>query len=382
MRIACALLLGITARVADAQTPTRIVETLRLDANTEDFSAVGPVRIGPAGQIAITFRQDNQIRVYDSTGKRLTSFGRKGQGPGEFGRMQVQSWRGDTVWVFDYEQRRHTFVTQAGRLVRVVRMADALTVLSADTAGPLTSSFTPHAMRADGTMLGLACLRQPMNGSRLGVVQATPAGVTTVLASTSGMGDRCQRGFVASNPLLFTPQTVIRTDGSTFAQIHVDSMARRGTFSLALSDGSGRKLFTKSFPYVGEPIPARVVDSVLTAMAWSPKYDPEGLSRKGTEEGIAKARANIPSVYVPISGMMFGQDGTMWVFLRGPSGRTSAMVLDASGAQVAVVAVPARSDVVAGSSTQMWVRERDDDGLVSIVRYRVEGIRCPRPACR
>ena len=384
IRSTFALLLGIASSLAAAQTPTqvRVVETLRLDANAEDFSVVGPVRIGPAGQIAITFRQDAQIRVYDSTGKRLTSFGRKGQGPGEFGEMQVQGWRGDTVWVYDYRQYRHTFVTQTGRLVRVVRMADVLNVRRANTAGPLTSPLAVHAMLADGTMLGLACLRPTANGSHFGVVRATPTGETTALVLIPGMDDRCQPRFAAMNPLVFTPQTVFRPDGSSFAQIRVDSMARKGTFTLALFDGSGRLLLTKSFPFVGEPIPTRVVDSMLAAMTWSPKHDPEGLTRQGTADAIAKARANIPPVYVPINGMLLGQDGTMWVFMRGPSSRTSALVLDGSGNRIAVVTIPARSDVIAGSATQMWVRERDDDGLTSIVRYRVEGIRCARPACR
>ena len=97
---------------------------------------------------------------------------------------------------------------------------------------------------------------------------------------------------------------------------------------------------------------------------------------------MAKARANVPPVYAPITGMIFGQDGTMWVFLHPRAGQSSALVFDGAGNQLAVVTLPPRSDLVAASATQLWVKERDEDGLTSVVRYRVDGIVCARAACR
>lgn len=62
---------------------------------------------------------DYSIVVFDSTGKRLGTIGRKGAGPGEFGTPNIYvGWKGDTLWVNDGGQQRISYFGPNLRLVR------------------------------------------------------------------------------------------------------------------------------------------------------------------------------------------------------------------------------------------------------------------------
>src|SRR5690242_2066768 len=95
---------------AGAQAPPRrqIIEDLRLDGATEDFPAIDRVRIGPHGQIVVWISADQNARIYDSTGRKIASFGRKGGGPGESRVVNAMGFKADTLWMFDNGLKRLT----------------------------------------------------------------------------------------------------------------------------------------------------------------------------------------------------------------------------------------------------------------------------------
>lgn len=87
-------------------------ERFRLGSSEPDspelFGEIADVEIGPAGEIYVLDGQALQVRVFDSTGTFLRSFGRRGSGPGEL------SWPGGmaldtagTLWVVDFGNRRY-----------------------------------------------------------------------------------------------------------------------------------------------------------------------------------------------------------------------------------------------------------------------------------
>src|SRR3954464_7919991 len=117
--VVLALVVSAGDLVAQSSPPKRqIVEDLRLDATAEDFPDVGPVTVGPRGQIVVPISNDQQLRIYDATGKKTATFGRKGSGPGEFRRATWFGWTGDTLWVYDTDLRRVTYVSPAATLIR------------------------------------------------------------------------------------------------------------------------------------------------------------------------------------------------------------------------------------------------------------------------
>ncbi len=76
------------------------------------------------GRILVGNGKTYEIEVFDSTGKRLSAFGRQGQGPGEFQELHnICRMRGDTVLVQNATRGVHFFAPD-GRYVRSVPLPD------------------------------------------------------------------------------------------------------------------------------------------------------------------------------------------------------------------------------------------------------------------
>jgi hypothetical protein len=73
------------------------------------------------GRIAIVNGGKQEFRLYDGTGKYLSSGGRKGAGPGEFeGIALVGVFAGDSLVFADSRQKRYSVFTSAGEFVRSI----------------------------------------------------------------------------------------------------------------------------------------------------------------------------------------------------------------------------------------------------------------------
>lgn len=84
------------------------------------FSYIGDVQLLPDGALVVAEQDAQEIRVFDAGGAFVRSFGRKGQGPGEFEYLRKLAVRGDHILAWDSAQRLSTF-TLAGELVSTVR---------------------------------------------------------------------------------------------------------------------------------------------------------------------------------------------------------------------------------------------------------------------
>jgi len=77
----------------------------------------------PDGRILVGTNDAFALTLLDSGGQLLHSFGRKGEGPGEFlsvGRGSLAPYRGDSIAVYDYRSRRITIFSGTGAFGRVV----------------------------------------------------------------------------------------------------------------------------------------------------------------------------------------------------------------------------------------------------------------------
>lgn len=78
---------------------------------------VRAVASAPDGRIVVANAGSSEIRVYDSAGQHLVSFGGTGEGPGEFRRVGSMVLLGDTVAVFDEAAQRLTTFDLSGALI-------------------------------------------------------------------------------------------------------------------------------------------------------------------------------------------------------------------------------------------------------------------------
>ncbi len=81
------------------------------------FVVVGTAR-SQAGYIAVANRGTLEVRVFDGSGSHVDTYGRKGQGPGEFEGMALLGRRSDTLVLYDNALRRVSHLAIHGGQVR------------------------------------------------------------------------------------------------------------------------------------------------------------------------------------------------------------------------------------------------------------------------
>ena len=146
-----ALLVSAIPCVVAPQTPFlnaprfKLERDLVIDGAQEDWVPIGTMWVAPDGRMAISQLQDYRVIVYDASGKRRFSFGRKGAGPGEFERLWIYAgWTGDTLWIYDDLHRRITLVGPTGLLAREITIPSVVTPASAFSPASSTNVFMPN----------------------------------------------------------------------------------------------------------------------------------------------------------------------------------------------------------------------------------------------
>ena len=391
---ALAILVAALATSASAQQRLTLTETLRLDANTEDFSTVNAAFSGPRGIVTVLLMQDYQLRLYDSTGKRIATVGRRGDGPGEFQRPLRFGWIADTLWVYDSSHQRFSLFTADGRLVRTAQLAAALN--EGSRSGGMDSGavylFVPNTLRADGSSLGPGMIvkgRTPQGTIDTDnyIVRATAAGAIARLVESPSGDDkwsvnvsRAGSSYGQAVPFVHQSQTVYSHDGNKFGFLTVDITSRTGgTYTVRVYTANGEALLSRSYPFTGVEIPSGTIDSAINAsMRRAQGNRPPDVTAE-LERGL---RRLAPPVYSPISGMSFGRDGTIWITLRRTSDGIPTVVLNSRGDPIATVVAAPRIRFSEMSLSSIVATDTDADGLASVVRYRVSGRGCAPPECR
>jgi hypothetical protein len=389
---ALALSALILAVGAGAQTPPRrqIIQDLKLDAVTEDFPGVFRLRVGPHGQIAVFVSQDQSLRLYDSTGRKIASFGRKGAGPGESRAVNAISFKGDTAWLYDNALKRLTFVTPGGKLLRhEVLPADLNLGASLDSSTNALGAmyrFSPVMIAPNGQLVGYAdvvvgrdetgrvkteqsFLLANVDGSRrkkIGSYVKAPRPTQVSVPIDE------KRDATAGIPFLTYPGMVYSQDGTRFGALTTTLTDRGGSYSVTVVRTTGDTLFSRNYPFVGTPIPAAVRDSAIDAIPRRKLANGTFVYEPKIGARLREAAAPLtPRVYRPVENMILGQDNTTWLQMRPVGDSKELIALNAKGDPILSVRIPLNADVWEASPTKLWVVEKDADDLPSVVRYRI-----------
>ena len=91
----------------------------------------GTVRLDD-GRVVVADGGSGEIRFYDRSGRFLHASGRQGDAPGEYRMISgLGSGPGDSLWVFDYGNRRFTVLSGEGEPVRTVSVGGSLSAVGA-----------------------------------------------------------------------------------------------------------------------------------------------------------------------------------------------------------------------------------------------------------
>ena len=89
-----------------------------------DVVSVTGVRRLEGGGLLVAEAQARELHVYDASGSHVRTFGRRGDGPGEFGALsRLVGLAGDTVRIWDSQNQRLTSYLTSGELIGTVASA-------------------------------------------------------------------------------------------------------------------------------------------------------------------------------------------------------------------------------------------------------------------
>jgi hypothetical protein len=312
----------------------------------------------------------------------LASVGKKGQGPGEFASITRVGWHGDSMWVSDASLRRVSWFTADGTLIRTVANP---AVSDKPVSGSVTERvlhMTPTYVMSDGALAGNAFLAprgaatRRISGSAF--VRVSETGDVSVIARLSQY-TADERFFMSyaglANPIPFVvaPTYVVSSDAAYRAHLEpLQTSDAGGTVSITLVRSTGGAVYHTSFAYRGVPIPKAVRDSAIAAeLLGEVTEGPSNLR----QQFHAIAKRKTPHIYPGASFIVLGLDNSVWVGVGPtPDGQKVLMLGQPKGVAVFHVILPKGSTLRQATARHIWVTETDDDGLNSVVRYRVTGV--------
>jgi len=357
--------------LAQAPPALRLVRDLRIDAVQHDLSPIGFLAVAPNGTIAITQQQDRLVRFLDSTGTALGTFGRRGQGPGEFQHVGRLTWIDDTLVVSDRQQYRFTLISPDRKLVRTVLWLTNLSApLPSEVDAPSARVVIPELLLGDRSQVVIASMGRlsmaPNVPSRpeepSPVMRVDSGGVFRRLITRVPASDDCSvqvegsRGgyVVMSIPYCFIPLEDVAADGSRFSLAHVEKA--KNAYRVEVTRSSGEVAFARSYSYQPVAVPSAVRDSVKAAAR-----APAGRA----------AAEKIPDFFPPLSVILGGRDETTWIEMFSIVGDRTWQMLDDRGNPIGQLRVPRNVRIKVASRAAIWATETDDDGMQHIVRYRI-----------
>lgn len=401
MRLGVGSLLALST-VVGAQAPppapqapprARLTEDLRLDAVREDFPRARFVWVGPKGEIAVPIDNDMNVRLFDSTGRSVATIGRPGSGPGEFREMYPVGWKRDTLWVHDNAQRRVSYFGPDYKLIRTARVEamdpemsaevrERLTAMSPQRIAPPASAMTPMALPGDGLTIAYSNVFAIVDArgakrveSRGRLVAVGPGRRQRILAELLGSSDErwgvVVGGFTNRVPFATQPMSAVSSTGDRVAQAWgIATSPRGGALTVTVVRSAGDTAFTRTLPFTEATISAHARDSALASLSNRASEAPEIVPLM-----VEEFKKKMPPVYPGMTELLLGLDETVWIGRWRTAAGQEFLVLNGKGDPIATVHLAPNARLRQASATKIYVTETDADGLVSVVRYRVSGIR-------
>jgi hypothetical protein len=361
----------VAASAMAQQVPTRaLVEDMRIDGVEHEFSFIFGVLPMRNGNVIVMHPGDFSGTVFSVAGAEMKKFARKGAGPGEVQQLSTFGMIGDSVWISDAGQNRITLFGAdggTGRSIPITGSVDWSRVRPGAREGYIPRLFPSVLLPGDvaigspgiiasaissGAIASRPYVRMKWDGSYSGLIADMPLSSSQLTIRTG------TRTTYTSQPFSSGPRYDMSKDGRHIVLVEPRESPTPMLRYLRLN-ANGDTVMRAETPYDPVQIPARAVDSAITAIATSLKRD----------EAMVRGAVTAPKFYSPVNAVIVGNDGSAW--LRGPAlnGKRTWMVVSPAGKLAEKFELPFTTDIrwVDGS---IWAITRDADDVPSVVRLR------------
>jgi hypothetical protein len=327
------------------------------------FSQVeGALRL-PDGRMVVADAGSREIRFFDADGRFQSTSGRRGDAPGEYRQIIALGYGpGDSIWVFDYGNRRFTVLTGDGEVARTLTLDPTLANVSA--VGRLADgSFVVRefwsAAGSDAAAIQLGLGRDPAAVARYAPDGARMDTIGVFLGREVYIGTEDGRG-VMSTPLFAH---------GTSAAVHANYVfvGDQENFEVGVytADGAQHRI-------------VRLADLDLRVTRDDIERAVEERLASVPAERRTRMRAQLDAMDVPAARPAYGRllvdsEGALWVgdYAPYPEDPVLWRVFDAGGRLVTALHVPERFrvfDIGADWILGVW---RDDFDVERIRLYRL-----------
>ncbi|HTR79196.1 MAG TPA: hypothetical protein VMH39_13845 [Gemmatimonadaceae bacterium] len=350
----------------------RLEQDLVVGVGATTLRPTDPLLVATNGAITVVDDRARELSFYSPSGRELIVAGGLGSGRGEFGFVRRYGLCGDSLWVFDSERRSVSLFSRDGKYLGA-RQVKPLVPPSANPQSLPGFTYTePVAVYGNGSMasVGYASGSEPGSEADFLVFDRGDGLIRNVLARLpSDDAYLSVSNGIMRIPFAYEPFFVASADGRYFAIVTMHAPrngSSSGQYSVVLERSSGDTVFSRTVPFVGEPISPAAIDSAIHFIA--------DAGHRG-ESGVASlnaARARIPSVYAPVTTVFVGRDSSVWLGMRPASGERRWLVLRRDGSATGAVTLPADVMLKEADGVHTWgIRGDPDAGTVALVRYRI-----------
>jgi hypothetical protein len=333
--------------------------------------SVSWVAVDAVGSVYVALPVSGTIRVYDSVGRGLYTFGRRGSEPGQFQRIYNIGIHGDTLYAIDLGSRRIEYFTLQGELLESVQV-------SPPPVSPPFFPSMPFAVFPDGSRaIGTSFPANMPAEALMRVPQLRMDAAGTVVDTVTWIGyERAarrvpyeDRPMAVGSPLSDDAFAIFAPDGSRIVTVDrtVAAGATGATFGVTVSDGWGDTIYSRRYDYEPLTINAAVIDTTVVERA---NVIEGAFENPSAARGFGRGTMFLPVYYPPVSTAAFSPSGTLWLKREDIRGqRQTWWILDDTGEPVAPASLPAGFQILVVGDDALWGLEYGD--APNVVRYRI-----------
>lgn len=312
-----------------------------------------------------------QVFIYGLAGNQIATFGRRGDGPGEFSQPPIRlGWAADTLWVLDPPNRIHYF-SPAGKPLRTNSVQPSA-LGPTRAGGVLIAEYltTPGGPVGDGIIRKMSLRHQAANGHTR-VVAALDFFVAPlrVKATINGNPGTTYR----DEPMRDDPLFAMDRNGQfVWVVLRRTSDHAPHQFRLIKLTVTGDTVFSRSFPYRPRPLDQEALEYRLSNVERAILRQSPAYNTVVRRDELARELYR-PHHLPPIEQLLPGADGKLWLRRESrPGGKADYIMLSARGEELGMLQLPLEEYLIEADGERVWTVREDEDGVPSVAWYRVK----------
>lgn len=340
------------------------------------LTPVSDLDVDAEGRVYVAQPMDRQIRVFSADGRFVHVMGGRGGGPGEFQNIAAFGLLGDSVWASDLSREAVTWFSRQGELLRTVPWR--LRSNEGDT-----EPGVPEKILGNGAAVASPKMRFTRNeardprrlpvylvdGDHRVVRKLASIDVAKRFLAMTHSGGRLVSSY---QPLRDIPLVDADENDGKVVVLRRPAAEDGGParFSLSFYSPDGDSIGAWAVRYRPVPVTGasveRYVDRAASRLTQGRARLPEGEA-----EEIAREALYLPDFHPPVSEMVVGREGTIWLRRERTGERDRWEAYGEEGEKLGQLSIDRDIRILAAEGDVLWGARRTEAGVPQVVRLAI-----------